>query len=136
MRPTYLFEPIGVVRSPFDERVDAPRQASVGRDVVGRIELFSGRGYEHALEGLSGWEYVWVLFVFHRNVEQRRGWKAKVLPPRGETKQGVFATRSPYRPNPIGMSAVAIASRAVGCCIAANARITRSTRLYRLRRPR
>jgi tRNA-Thr(GGU) m(6)t(6)A37 methyltransferase TsaA len=107
MPPSYFFEPIGVVRSPFDERAAAPRQASVGQ-VVGRIELFAGKGYEHALEGLSAWEYAWVLFVFHRNVEQGRGWKAKVLPPRGDTKQGVFATRSPHRPNPIGMSAVAI----------------------------
>ena len=105
---SYLFEPIGVVRSPFTERAAAPRQASVGRDVVGRIELFEGHGYEHALEGLSAWEYAWVLFVFHRNIEQGRGWKPKVLPPRAETKQGVFATRSPHRPNPIGMSTVAI----------------------------
>jgi tRNA-Thr(GGU) m(6)t(6)A37 methyltransferase TsaA len=108
MPPPYLFEPIGVVRSPFGERAAAPRQASVAPDVVGRIELFSGRGYEHALEGLDAWEYAWILFVFHRNVEQGRGWRAKVLPPRGETKKGVFATRSPHRPNPIGMSAVAI----------------------------
>jgi len=103
-----VFEPIGVVRSPFDERAAAPRQATVRPDVVGRIELFEGRGYDHALEGLGAWEYAWVIFVFHRNVEQGRGWKAKVLPPRSELRQGVFATRSPHRPNPIGMSAVAI----------------------------
>jgi tRNA-Thr(GGU) m(6)t(6)A37 methyltransferase TsaA len=108
MRASYLFEPIGVVRSPFHERAAAPRQASAGRDVAGRVELHAGRGYEHALEGLSVWEYVWIVFVFHRNVEQGRGWKAKVLPPRSDTKQGVFATRSPHRPNPIGMSAVAV----------------------------
>lgn len=108
MPPPYLFEPIGIVQSPFDERAAAPRQASVLRDVVGRIELFAGKGYEHALEGLGAWEYAWVLFVFHRNVEQGRGWKAKVLPPRSDVKQGVFATRSPHRPNPIGLSAVAI----------------------------
>jgi len=108
MPPAYLFEPIGVARSPFDERAAAPRQASVGPDVAGRIELFAGKGYEHALEGLGAWEYAWVIFVFHRNVEQGRGWKAKVLPPRAETRQGVFATRSPHRPNPIGMSAVLV----------------------------
>jgi tRNA-Thr(GGU) m(6)t(6)A37 methyltransferase TsaA len=104
----YLFEPIGVVRSPFDERVEAPRQAAVAREACGRIELFEGRGFEDALEGLAGWDYAWVLFVFHKNVEQGRGWKPKVLPPRATTKQGVFATRSPHRPNPIGMSAVRI----------------------------
>ena len=104
----YLFEPIGVVRSPFTERAEAPRQAAAARDVAGRIELFAGRGFEDALEGLDGWEYAWVVFVFHRNVEEGRGWKPKVQPPRAEAKVGVFATRSPHRPNPIGMSVVRI----------------------------
>jgi tRNA-Thr(GGU) m(6)t(6)A37 methyltransferase TsaA len=104
----YLFEPIGVVRSPFTERAEAPRQTAAARDVPGRIELFAGRGFEDALVGLDGWEYAWVVFVFHRNVEEGRGWKPKVQPPRAEAKVGVFATRSPHRPNPIGMSVVRI----------------------------
>jgi hypothetical protein len=49
-----------------------------------------------------------VLFVFHLNVEQARGWKPRVQPPRATEKTGLFATRSPHRPNPIGMSAVKI----------------------------
>jgi tRNA-Thr(GGU) m(6)t(6)A37 methyltransferase TsaA len=103
-------EPIGVVRSPFTERVEAPRQATVpaAADVRGRIELHPGRGFEDALDGLSSWQYVWVIFVFHQNVEQGRGWKPKVLPPRSDRKQGVFATRSPHRPNPIGLTATRI----------------------------
>jgi tRNA-Thr(GGU) m(6)t(6)A37 methyltransferase TsaA len=104
----YRFEPIGFVRSPFEERVQAPRQAPVARDVEGRIELLPGRGYDHALEGLADWEYVWVVFVFHRNLEQGRGWKAKVQPPRAARKIGVFATRSPHRPNPIGLTAARV----------------------------
>jgi tRNA (adenine37-N6)-methyltransferase len=106
--PLYSFDPIGVVHSPFRERAAAPRQASVGRDAQGRIELFPGKGYEDALEGLEAWDYAWVLFVFHKNVEEGRGWKPKVLPPRSDAKRGVFATRSPHRPNPIGLSAVKI----------------------------
>ncbi len=105
---TFHFDPIGFVRSPFEERVQAPRQGTVVREVEGRIELFPGKGYDHALEGLGDWEYVWVIFVFHRNVEQSRGWKAKVQPPRATRKQGVFATRSPHRPNPIGLTAARI----------------------------
>jgi tRNA-Thr(GGU) m(6)t(6)A37 methyltransferase TsaA len=103
-------EPIGVVRSPFTERLEAPRQATApdAADTRGRIELFPGRGYEDALDGLASWQYVWVLFVFHKNVEQARGWKSKVLPPRSDRKQGVFATRSPHRPNPIGLTATRI----------------------------
>ncbi|HEY8090540.1 MAG TPA: tRNA (N6-threonylcarbamoyladenosine(37)-N6)-methyltransferase TrmO [Polyangiaceae bacterium] len=104
----YAFEPIGFVRSPFAERADAPRQAVAdgGKGVVGRIELLPGRGLEDALDGLGAFSHVWVLFVFHRNVEQARGWSPKVLPPRAARKVGVFASRSPHRPNPIGMSAV------------------------------
>jgi tRNA-Thr(GGU) m(6)t(6)A37 methyltransferase TsaA len=104
----YSFDPIGVVRSPFGERADAPRQAAVARGAAGSIELFAGHGYEDALEGLAGWDYAWVIFVFHKNVEEGRGWKPKVLPPRSQTKRGVFGTRSPHRPNPIGLSAVKV----------------------------
>jgi tRNA (adenine37-N6)-methyltransferase len=104
----YSFDPIGVVRSPFRERADAPRQAAVAQDAAGRIELLPGRGYEDALEGLAEWEYLWVIFVFHKNVDEGRGFRPKVLPPRSETKRGLFSTRSPHRPNPIGLSAVKI----------------------------
>lgn len=100
----FRFEPIGFIRSPFVERIDAPRQATAALDVQARIELRQGRGYEHALEGLERWERLWVLFVFHRNVAEGRGWKPKVLPPRSTKKEGLFATRSPHRPNPIGIS--------------------------------
>jgi tRNA-Thr(GGU) m(6)t(6)A37 methyltransferase TsaA len=107
LRPiAFTFDPIGVVRSPFLERADAPRQPTAARGVAGTIELFGGRGFEDALEDVSDWEYLWVLFVFHRNVEDERGWRPKVLPPRSTKKRGVFATRSPHRPNPIGMSVV------------------------------
>jgi tRNA-Thr(GGU) m(6)t(6)A37 methyltransferase TsaA len=104
----FQFHPIGVVRSPFDERAAAPRQASAGAGVAARIELYGGHGYEDALSGLDAWEYAWVLFVFHKNIEEGRGWKPKVLPPRSTEKHGVFSTRSPHRPNPIGMSAVRV----------------------------
>jgi tRNA (adenine37-N6)-methyltransferase len=105
---SYRFEPIGVVHSPFVERVQAPRQAAAARGVRGTIELFAGRGFEDALEGLGAWEYAWVIFVFHRNIEEGRSWKPKVQPPRAISKMGVFATRSPHRPNPIGMSVVKV----------------------------
>jgi tRNA-Thr(GGU) m(6)t(6)A37 methyltransferase TsaA len=110
----YTFEPIGVVHSPFVERAEAPRQASGASgpegaaSAPGRIELFAGHGYEDALEGMSAWQYAWLVFVFHKNVEEGRGWRPKVLPPRSEAKRGVFSTRSPHRPNPIGLSAVKI----------------------------
>jgi tRNA (adenine37-N6)-methyltransferase len=96
------FAPIGIVRSPFAEKVSAPRQATAAADVEGTIELFPGRDLEHALEDIGSWERLWVVFVFHR----AEGWRPKVLPPRSTKRRGVLATRSPHRPNPIGLSAV------------------------------
>jgi tRNA-Thr(GGU) m(6)t(6)A37 methyltransferase TsaA len=94
--------PIGVVHSPFKERVDAPRQPSAARGVTGTIEIFSGRNFEQALEDIQSFNFIWVLFWFHLNTT----WKPKVSPPRSGLRRGVFATRSPYRPNPIGLSVV------------------------------
>jgi tRNA-Thr(GGU) m(6)t(6)A37 methyltransferase TsaA len=99
-------EPIGVVHSPFRERREAPRQPAAARDVKGTIELFPGRGFEYALEDLESFSHLWVLFWFHLN----EGWKPKVQPPRSKTRRGVFATRAPYRPNPIGLSVVKLES--------------------------
>lgn len=108
----YSFSPIGVVHSAFRERMSAPRQPDLVRGGVGELELFrcddSGQSLALALSDLDGWEWIWVLFVFHLNTE--RGWRPKVLPPRSEKKRGLFATRSPYRPNPIGLSAVRLES--------------------------
>lgn len=96
-------EPIGIVHSPSSTKVDAARQPAAAGDARGTIELFPGRNFEHALEDLAGWEYIWVLFWFHHN----ESWRPKVLPPRSTgRRRGVFATRSPHRPNPIGLSAV------------------------------
>jgi len=101
--PPLELQPIGIVRTAFTEKVDAPRQPRAARDVPGRIELFPGHDFEHAVEDLEGWEYLWVIYWFHLNAS----WRPKVLPPRSTTgRKGVFSTRSPHRPNPIGLSAV------------------------------
>lgn len=102
-----LVRPIGVVRSPFVEKVEAPRQARVAEDVCGQIEV--SPELEHALADLAGFERIWVVFWFDRAAEtsiEERFARPKVLPPRSDTRRGVFATRSPHRPNPIGLSAV------------------------------
>jgi tRNA-Thr(GGU) m(6)t(6)A37 methyltransferase TsaA len=100
---TLTLAPIGVVRTAFAERVDAPRQPAAARGSGGTIELFPGCHYEDALAGLAGFDRIWVLFWFDRNT----GWRPKVLPPRSTSgRKGVFATRSPHRPNPLGLSAL------------------------------
>jgi tRNA-Thr(GGU) m(6)t(6)A37 methyltransferase TsaA len=84
-------------------KVQAARQPRAAADTPARIELLRGHNFEHALEDLAHWELIWVIFWFHLNP----GWRPKVLPPRSKTgRKGVFATRSPHRPNPIGMSVV------------------------------
>lgn len=98
-----VIEPIGIARTPWKTRVEAARQPRAARGCEGVLELHPGRNFEHALEDLAGWEMIWVVFWFHLN----RGWRPKVLPPRSTSgRKGVFATRAPHRPNPIGISAV------------------------------
>jgi tRNA-Thr(GGU) m(6)t(6)A37 methyltransferase TsaA len=100
----FSVRPIGVVHSPFRERSSAPRQGVAAGGALGTLELFKHAGFEHALEDLASFRFIWVIFWFHEN--QDRGFRPKVLPPRSSRRRGVFATRSPYRPNPIGLSAV------------------------------
>ncbi len=96
-------EPIGYVRTTLATKTEAVRQPRAGGNAIGRIELLPGRNFEHALLDLDGWDYIWVLFWFHFN----EGWRPKVLPPRSLSgRKGVFGTRSPHRPNPLGLSAV------------------------------
>jgi tRNA-Thr(GGU) m(6)t(6)A37 methyltransferase TsaA len=103
VNPTPLsLTPIGVLRTPFLDRASAPRQPPAARGVRGTLELYPDGRFEHALHDLDAFTHIWVVFWFHLN----DGWRAKVLPPRSARRRGVFATRSPYRPNPIGMSAL------------------------------
>jgi tRNA (adenine37-N6)-methyltransferase len=99
-RVEWTIRPVGYVRSPFLEKVDAPRQPGVAEDARGTIEILAE--LEDALADLEGFERIWLLFWFDR----AEHFRAKVLPPRSDKRRGVFATRSPHRPNPIGMSVV------------------------------
>jgi tRNA (adenine37-N6)-methyltransferase len=96
-------KPIGFIHSPWKDRGRAPRQPGVGPvKAEGIITLNPGSNFEAALADLDGFEMIWLVFWFHMN----KGWRPKVLPPRSRSriKRGVFATRSPHRPNPIGLS--------------------------------
>lgn len=95
-------EPIGIFQCAQVYRYDAGRQGTVTHDSAGTVVLHPGRNFEQALSDLEGFSHVWLLFQFHKN----ENWKPLVRPPRGDRKVGVFASRTPYRPNPIGMSCV------------------------------
>lgn len=76
-------------------------------DVEARLELEAGRGFEDALRDIEGFDYLWLISVFHR----ADGFRPTVLPPRSDLRRGVFATRAPRRPNPIGLTVVRLVRR-------------------------
>jgi tRNA (adenine37-N6)-methyltransferase len=119
----FAMQAIGTIRTNFTMKYDTPRQpprqpsqsendaeASLGA----AIYLFPHCNYEQALADVEGFERIWLLYIFHKNVQPlaaldaKPSWRPKVLPPRGRTKRGVFSTRAPYRPNAIGMSVVTL----------------------------
>jgi tRNA-Thr(GGU) m(6)t(6)A37 methyltransferase TsaA len=99
------FEPIGFLESCYKERFGTPRQSSLVPSSWAILRLRPELNLAGALTGLEGFSHIWLIFVFHQNTN--KGVKTMVHPPRLEgQKMGVFATRSPHRFNPIGLSAV------------------------------
>ncbi len=97
--------PIGVVEAEVRGRYEAPHQGVFGGDTVSVIKLERNRNFEQALKDLEGFERIWVIYLFHLN----DSWKPMVTPPRNKGKKvGVFASRSPHRPNGIGLSCVTL----------------------------
>ena len=97
--------PIGTFYGDAVYKYDAPRQGRLFAGHPGRIELQPGMNFETALRDLDGFERIWVIFLFHEN----EGWRPTTrppVPPKGKDRVGTFASRSPYRPNPIGLSCV------------------------------
>jgi len=100
-----VFHPIGILELVGPKKARAyefPFQGWAG-DLKYKLSLKPDQNFEQALEDLNGFSHIWVIFWFDRVVN----WKVKTVPPRGPaTKRGLFATRSPHRPNPIGMTLV------------------------------
>ncbi|MBI5040814.1 MAG: tRNA (N6-threonylcarbamoyladenosine(37)-N6)-methyltransferase TrmO [Gammaproteobacteria bacterium] len=105
----YTFPPIGIIHSPFKEKFGVPRQPGIAPAARATLELLPPYDRDEALEGLAGFSHVWLVFVFHATADQ--GWHPTVRPPRlgGNARVGVFASRSTFRPNPIGLSVVELA---------------------------
>ncbi len=99
----FSFSPIGTISSCFKEKFGIPRQPGLVTAATAELVLDEQFG-EQSIRGLDGFSHIWVNFVFHKTLEQ--GWKPMVRPPRlgGNTRVGVFASRSTFRPNALGMS--------------------------------
>jgi len=97
---------IGIIRTPFREKFGIPRQSMMMSEARGVLKLNPDPAYRVALNHLDEFTHVWVVFVFHQVAEN--DWRPTIRPPRVDSprKVGVFASRSPHRPNPIGISAV------------------------------
>lgn len=125
-------KPIAFFRSPLREKFGTPRQAGLVPDLPGSVEFCDG--YEPAmLDGLEGFDYIWLIWGFSLN-NPDASVSSKVRPPRlgGNDKMGVFATRSPYRPNPLGLSSVRISSidASAGCISVLGADLVDGTPIY------
>jgi tRNA-Thr(GGU) m(6)t(6)A37 methyltransferase TsaA len=96
----YAVRPVGVVHSPFKVHEGTPRQPGVAPIADGEIVLKPG--LQNLLKDLKGFSHVWVVWF----ARYSRGWNHHVIPPRDTKKRGLFATRAPHRPNPIGLSVV------------------------------
>lgn len=108
MSAEYAMRPIGVIHSCFKEKFGIPRQPGLASEARATLEMLPPYDRDVALRGIEQFSHVWVVFVFHATM--RDAWKPTVRPPRlgGNQRLGVFATRSTFRPNPIGLSVVAL----------------------------
>lgn len=104
MAETFTFRSIGVVRSPFVEQTGTPIQPNLADGVEGTVEL--DVSYASALAGLEGFDRIWVVYVFDRAT----AFQESVIPYRDDRPHGLFATRAPVRPNPIGLSSLRLLS--------------------------
>jgi tRNA-Thr(GGU) m(6)t(6)A37 methyltransferase TsaA len=103
MTPTLTLHPIGFIRSPKQVKFQARHQPAELEAERSVLELVPDCNYELALRDVAGFARIWLVWWFHRNTT----WRPLVLPPRGPAqRRGVFATRSPHRPNPVGLTPV------------------------------
>ena len=101
-----FIKPIAYIETDFNEKFGIPRQSGRVEELIGRIVFCPEYRNPDALRGIEGFSHLWLLFDFSKS--HRDKWSPTVRPPRlgGNKKIGVFASRSPFRPNPIGISAV------------------------------
>lgn len=108
MMDSLSIKPIAYYRGPFGSKFGVPRQSSLSGEITGRIVFCKPFGVMEALRGLEGFSHIWLIWGFSANKPAKGEWQPTVRPPRlgGNTAMGVWATRSPFRPNHLGLSCV------------------------------
>lgn len=103
-------EPVAYYRGAFGSKFGIPRQSLLAETLRGKIVFTDKYRVREALRGLEGFSHIWLVWGFSANREAKGDWQPTVRPPRlgGNTSVGVWATRSPFRPNPLGLSCVRI----------------------------
>ena len=103
-------KPIAHIETDFPSKFGVPRQSGLVKGLKGRIVFEKEYRDPEALRGLEGFSHIWLLWDFSEARRENEGWRPTVRPPRlgGNRRMGVFATRSPFRPNNIGLSSVRI----------------------------
>jgi tRNA-Thr(GGU) m(6)t(6)A37 methyltransferase TsaA len=96
------FEPIGIIHSPFTDLADMPIQPTGEKAAEGTLEIYPA--FRDALADLEGFSHIYALYFFHKV----NGWQPKVVPFLDKQPRGLFSTRAPRRPNPIGLSLLKI----------------------------
>ena len=110
---TYSVQTIATVKSPYKEKFGIPRQPGLASSLTSQIVFEPEFSSPDIIRGIEGCSHLWLIFIFNACLDQ--GWKPTVRPPRlgGNKRLGVFATRSPFRPNPLGLSAVSLQSHEI-----------------------
>jgi len=108
MGEEFLLKPIARIHSDFDEKFGIPRQSGLVEELEALVVFEPAYRVDEALRGLEGFSHLWLIWQFSKAL--REGWSPTVRPPRlgGNVRMGVFATRSPFRPNPLGLSCVGL----------------------------
>ena len=125
-------KPIAYYRSQLTTKFGVPRQSGLVPELVGRIVFEPEYANADALRGIEGFDYLWLIWEFSLNGKQGGEWSPLVRPPLlgGNEYMGVFATRSPFRPNPLGLSSVRLLGVEDGALVVAGADLVDGTPIY------
>ena len=125
-------KPIAYYRSQLTTKFGVPRQSGLVPELVGLIVFEPEYANADALRGIDGFDYLWLIWEFSLNGKKEGEWSPLVRPPLlgGNEYMGVFATRSPFRPNPLGLSSVRLLSVEDGALVVAGADLVDDTPIY------